>query len=363
MIELVHLEKKYENAVPLKDVNAVINDGDVISIIGPSGTGKSTLIRCIDLLERPTGGKILLDGEEITAPGYDVTLARRKMGMVFQSFNLFGHLTVIENLMQPQIDILKRSRPEAYEIGRELLKEVGLAGRELRYPEQLSGGQKQRVAIARTLAMDPDVIMLDEPTSALDPTMVGEVQAVIHDLAQTGKTMMIVTHELNFARAICNRVFYMDNGGICEDGSPEQIFDHPQKQETRRFIEKLKVLELTIDSIDFDFAGAGTDIDRYCLHNDVPPRTRYRIRLAFEELAQQILKDVLKQTALLFTIEYSQKDEKTEITAVYGGERFDPADSDNSLSYSLLKGSVEELSYQYDQQAEKPNIVRIIIRE
>ena len=363
MIELVHLEKKYENAVPLKDVNAVINDGDVISIIGPSGTGKSTLIRCIDLLERPTGGKILLDGEEITAPGYDVTLARRKMGMVFQSFNLFGHLTVIENLMQPQIDILKRSRPEAYEIGRELLKEVGLAGRELRYPEQLSGGQKQRVAIARTLAMDPNVIMLDEPTSALDPTMVGEVQAVIHDLAQTGKTMMIVTHELNFARAICNRVFYMDNGGICEDGSPEQIFDHPQKQETRRFIEKLKVMELTIDSIDFDFAGAGTDIDRYCLHNDVPPRTRYRIRLAFEELAQQILKDVLKQTALLFTIEYSQKDEKTEITAVYGGGRFDPADSDNSLSYSLLKGSVEELSYQYDQQAEKPNIVRIIIRE
>ena len=363
MIELVHLEKKYENTVPLKDVNAVINDGDVISIIGPSGTGKSTLIRCIDLLERPTGGKILLDGEEITAPGYDVTLARRKMGMVFQSFNLFGHLTVIENLMQPQIDILKRSRPEAYEIGRELLKEVGLAGRELRYPEQLSGGQKQRVAIARTLAMDPDVIMLDEPTSALDPTMVGEVQAVIHDLAQTGKTMMIVTHELNFARAICNRVFYMDNGGICEDGSPEQIFDHPQKQETRRFIEKLKVLELTIDSIDFEFAGAGTDIDRYCLHNDVPPRTRYRIRLAFEELAQQILKDVLKQTALLFTIEYSQRDEKTEITAVYGGERFDPADSDNSLSYSLLKGSVEELSYQYDQQAEKPNIVRIIIRE
>ena len=363
MIELIHLEKKYENAVPLRDVNAVINDGDVISIIGPSGTGKSTLIRCIDLLERPTGGKILLDGEEITATGYDVTLARRRMGMVFQSFNLFGHLTVIENLMQPQIDILKRSRPEAYERGIQLLKRVGLAGREMQYPEQLSGGQKQRVAIARTLAMDPDVILLDEPTSALDPTMVGEVQAVIRDLAQTGKTMMIVTHELNFARAICNRVFYMDQGGICEDGPPEQIFDHPQKQETRRFIEKLKVLEFIVDSIDFDFVGAGTDIDRYCMHNDVPPRTRYRIRLAFEELTLQILKDVLKQTPLLMTIEYSQRDEKTEITVAYDGEKYDPADSGNSLSYNLLKGAVEELSYQYDARAEHPNTVRVIIRE
>ena len=363
MIELVHLEKKYENAVPLKDVNAVINDGDVISVIGPSGTGKSTLIRCIDLLDRPTGGKILLDGEEITAPGYDVTLARRRMGMVFQSFNLFGHLTVIENLMQPQIDILKRSRADAYETGSKLLKRVGLAGRELRYPEQLSGGQKQRVAIARTLAMDPDVILLDEPTSALDPAMVGEVQAVIRDLAQTGKTMLIVTHELSFARAICNRVFYMDQGGICEDGPPEQIFDHPVKKETRRFIEKLKVLEILIDDIDFDYPGIGTDIDRYCLHNDVPPRTRYRIRLAFEELTQQILKDVLKQTPLLLTIEYSQRDEKTVITAVYGGGRFDPADTDDSLSYSLLKGSVGELSYQYDPQAEHPNTVRVVIRE
>ena len=363
MIELVHLEKKYENAVPLKDVNAVINDGDVISIIGPSGTGKSTLIRCIDLLERPTGGKILLDGVEITAPGFDVTQARRRMGMVFQSFNLFGHLTVIENLMQPQIDILKRSKPEAYEIGVNLLKRVGLAGREMQYPEQLSGGQKQRVAIARTLAMDPDVIMLDEPTSALDPTMVGEVQTVIRDLAQTGKTMLIVTHELNFARAICNRVFYMDQGGIYEDGPPEQIFDHPEKQATRRFIEKLKVLEIIVDSIDFDFAGIGTDIDRYCMHNDVPARTRYRIRLVFEELTQQILRDVLRQTSLLLTVEYSQRDEKTVITAVYDGERYDPADTGDSLSYDLLKGTVDEFSYQYDPQAEHPNIVRIVFSE
>ncbi|MBP3737409.1 MAG: amino acid ABC transporter ATP-binding protein, partial [Lachnospiraceae bacterium] len=218
MIELVHLEKKYPNSTPLADVNAVIHDGDVISIIGPSGTGKSTLLRCINLLDKPTGGKIIFDGDEITAPGYPAEEARRRMGMVFQSFNLFGHLTVIENLMIAPMDILHKSKQEAYDTGVQLLKRVGLAGRELRYPDQLSGGQKQRVAIARTLAMDPEVILLDEPTSALDPAMVGEVQAVIRDLAQSGKTMLIVTHEMNFARAICNRVFFMDEGGIYEDG-------------------------------------------------------------------------------------------------------------------------------------------------
>jgi len=363
MIELIHLEKKYENATPLKDVNAVINDGDVISVIGPSGTGKSTLIRCINLLERPTGGKILLDGEEISAPSYPAEKARRKMGMVFQSFNLFGHLTVIENLMVPQVDILKRSKQEAYDTGVRLLNRVGLAGRELRYPDQLSGGQKQRVAIARTLAMDPEVILLDEPTSALDPTMVGEVQSVIRDLAGTGKTMMIVTHEMNFARAICNRVFYMDQGGIYEDGSPEQIFDNPQGELTKRFIKKLKIQEFDIDSTEFDFGAANSEIDKYCLQNDVPPRTKYRIRLAFEELVQQLLIPVLKRTAVHVTVEYSPVEKQATVIASYGGERFDPAEGGNELSYNVLKSSVEDLSYEYDGNEEKSNIVNLVIKE
>ena len=363
MIELRHLEKKYENAFPLQDVNAVINDGDVISVIGPSGTGKSTLLRCINLLERPTGGQVLLDGVEITAPGYDVTQARRRMGMVFQSFNLFGHLTVIENLMLAPVDILKRSKQEAYENGLALLKRVGLVGREMNYPEQLSGGQKQRVAIARTLAMDPDVILLDEPTSALDPTMVGEVQAVIRDLAQSGKTMMIVTHEMSFARAICNRVFYMDEGGIYEDGTPEQIFDRPEKELTRRFIRRLKVLELNVDSREYDFIGAGAEIDRYCLKNDIPPRTKYRIRLAFEELVQQMLLPVLERTPLSVTVEYADAQQLSTVTVRYGGERFDPAQGENELSYKVLKSSVEELSYDYDGAAETPNTIRVCIRE
>jgi len=357
MIELKHLRKQYENATPLKDVNAVINDGDVISVIGPSGTGKSTLIRCINMLERPTGGQILLDGVDITAPKYDLTLARRRMGMVFQSFNLFGHLTVIENLMLAPMDILKKSKQEAYDTGMALLRRVGLAGREFQYPEQLSGGQKQRVAIARTLAMDPDVVLLDEPTSALDPTMVGEVQAVIRDLAQSGKTMMIVTHEMNFAR------FYMDEGGIYEDGTPEQIFDHPKKELTRRFIKKLKVLELNVESRDYDFIGAGAEIDRYCMQNDIPPRTKYRIRLAFEELGQQMLLPLLGRTPIHVTLEYAPTEEQVTVTVAYGGERFDPAEGDNELSYMVLKRAVDDLAFSFDPEREAGNVVRVLIRE
>lgn len=361
MIELVHLEKRYDNAVPLADVNAVIKEGEVISIIGPSGTGKSTLIRCIDMLERPTGGKIILNGEDICAPGYDVTKARRKIGMVFQSFNLFGHLSVIGNIMQAQIDILKISKSEAYETGIKLLRRVGLAGKENNYPDELSGGQKQRVAIARTLAMDPEIILFDEPTSALDPTMVGEVQSVIRNLTGTDKIMLIVTHEMNFAKAISNRVFYMDQGGIYEEGTPGQIFENPQKDLTRRFIKKLRVLEFKIDGPYFDFAGAWTRIDIFCLHNDLSSQIKYHIRLVFEELTSGILKPVLEHVPVVITFEYSEKDDNTEATAFYGGERFDPAENDDSFSYSILKSAVRSLTYNYDPEAEHANTVRILI--
>ncbi|MBR1771854.1 MAG: amino acid ABC transporter ATP-binding protein [Lachnospiraceae bacterium] len=362
MIELKHLKKQYENALPLKDVSVTINDGDVISVIGPSGTGKSTLIRCINLLERPTDGQIFLDGEEITAYGYDVRRARRKMGMVFQSFNLFGHLTVIENVMLAPMDLLEKSRQEAYDRGMELLRRVGVADKALNYPDELSGGQKQRVAIARTLAMDPEIILLDEPTSALDPTMVAEVQAVIRDLARSGKTMMIVTHEMNFARAISNRVFYMDQGGIYEDGTPEQIFDHPQKELTRRFIKKLKILELSIDSRDYDFIGAGAEIDRYCLQNDMSPKDKYRVRLVIEELVQQILLPRMEHPQIRVIVEYSTQEKTTAVTAAYGGERFDPRDTDNHLSLVTLKGASGEINYQYDAESDQANRIEIRVK-
>lgn len=362
MIEIIHLEKKYENTVPLSDVNTVINDGDVISIIGPSGTGKSTLIRCINMLERPTGGRIILDGTDITDPHCDLTTVRRKMGMVFQSFNLFPHLTVIENLMLAQMDILKKSKQESYDNGISLLKRVNLAGIELKYPDQLSGGQKQRVAIARTLAMDPEVILFDEPTSALDPTMVGEVKAVIKDLVSTKKTMLIVTHEMNFARQICNRVFYMDQGGIYEEGTPEQIFDHPEKELTKRFIKQLKVLEVKADGPNFDFLGACGAIDRYCWQNSIPNNIKYRIQLAFEELIQQILTPVLRHFPINVIIEYSDKEKTAELSACYPGDRYDPSESDNIISYNVLKGISSDLIYKYDSSDDIPNIIRAIIK-
>lgn len=363
MIELIHLEKKYKNVTPLRDVCATINDGDVISIIGPSGTGKTTLIRCINMLERPTSGSVIYNNEDITRPGYDLTKVRSKIGMVFQSFNLFGHLNVIENIMLAQIDILKRNKTDAYKIGVELLKKVGLSSRANDYPYQLSGGQKQRVAIARTLAMDPDVILFDEPTSALDPTMVGEVQIVINDLSKMGKTMLIVTHEMRFAKEISNRVFYMDQGVIYEDGTPEQIFDHPKKDLTRKFINHLKVLELLIKDEGYDFIELDNKIGEYCYLNGMSIRLRYRLRLVFEEIIKQMLYQVLNYTEIVVIIEYDEIDKIVKMSFSYGGTKYSIEESGNDLSYIMVKNSVDNISYCYDESRDKRNFLEISIRD
>ncbi len=346
MIRIEHLQKAYPNVTPLKDVNAEIHDGDVISVIGPSGTGKSTLLRCINLLEKPTSGRIWLDDEEITDRKCNINKIRQKMGMVFQSFNLFGHLTVIENIMLAPMDLLGRSKQEAYDTGMQLLRTVGLAEKALNYPDELSGGQKQRIAIARTLAMDPDVILLDEPTSALDPTMVGEVQAVIRDLARTGKTLMIVTHEMAFARAICNRVFYMDEGGIYEDGTPEQIFECPRRENTRRFVYRLKVLELDIRNRDCDFQGMQGQIEAYGHKNQIPPRLIHRIQLVFEELIQKILLPQMTLSAsprIHIVMEYAETDEKAVMTVETNDPQFDIERSGDDLALSVLRGMVKDM--------------------
>ncbi len=363
MIEIRNLTKKYSSVTPLKDVSFTLNNGDVIAVIGPSGTGKSTLIRCMNLLEKPTAGQIIFDGEDITKKGYDIKKARQKMGMVFQSFNLFGHLTVIENLMLAPMDLLKKSRQEAYDKGMELLKRVGMEDKALSYPDELSGGQKQRAAIARTLAMDPEVILLDEPTSALDPTMVSEVQAVIRDLSRGGTTMMIVTHEMNLAKSISNRVFYMDEGGIYEEGTPEEIFDSPKKELTRRFIRKLKIFEAVIDTKRYDFIRLNTELDAYLLKNDVSSADKYRIRLVIEELVQQILLPEGGRLPVNLTVEYSEQDDSCCITASYGGDKFDIRHSDNTLSLTMIENSAEEIEYFYDEHAEQVNIIKIKIRK
>ncbi|MBR4332965.1 MAG: amino acid ABC transporter ATP-binding protein, partial [Clostridia bacterium] len=223
-------------------------------------------------------------------------------------------------------------------------------------------GQKQRIAIARTLAMNPDIILLDEPTSALDPTMVGEVQAVIRDLAKTGKTLMIVTHEMNFARAISNRVFYMDEGGIYEDGTPEQIFDHPQKENTRRFIKKLKVLELNIESRDYDFLGMAGQIEAYCNKNQIAPKTASHIQLVFEETAQ-MLTSLLENPRIQAICEYSEAAETAEWTVSYGGERLDVTGKGDELALAVLKGITEEMKYNWNENAELPNQLSLKIQQ
>ena len=361
MIRIEHLTKEYPNATPLKDVSVEIHDGDVISVIGPSGTGKSTLLRCINQLEKPTSGRVWLDDVEITDKKCDISKVRQKMGMVFQSFNLFGHLTVIENIMLSPMDLLGKSRQQAYDEGMRLLRTVGLAEKALNYPDQLSGGQKQRIAIARALAMDPDVILFDEPTSALDPTMVGEVQAVIRDLAKTGKTMMIVTHEMNFARTVSNRIFFMDEGGICEDGTPEQIFEHPQRESTRRFIQKLKVLEISISSRDYDFLGLAGQIGAWCGKNQIAPRTANRIQLAFEE-ATQLLMPLLDTPCLKAVCEYSEAAESAEWTISYGGQPFNATTAGDKLPLAVLKGITSSMSYEWKEGAQLPNCLVMTIR-
>ena len=236
ILDIKHLSKSFGSHEVLRDIDFSVSKGDVISIIGASGSGKSTLLRCINLLETPSSGEIYYNGTNVLAGGVKVTEYRSHVGMVFQSFNLFNNMTVLENCMVGQMQVLKRSKKEAKEIALQYLDKVGMIPYINAKPRQISGGQKQRVAIARALAMNPEVLLFDEPTSALDPEVVGEVLSVMKTLAQEGMTMLVVTHEMAFARDVSNRVVYMNQGVVCEEGTPEEVFGNPQKQETKDFL-------------------------------------------------------------------------------------------------------------------------------
>ena len=264
LLRISHLQKSYGDFDVLRDINTEVHRGEVISIIGPSGTGKSTFLRCLNLLEQPTSGSIIVDGEDILAKGYPVNRLRQKMGMVFQSFNLFEHKTVLENVIFAPCQLHHEPEEEARKEGLALLRKVGLAEKADVYPSSLSGGQKQRVAIARALAMKPDVILFDEPTSALDPTMVGEVLSVIRQLAKEGMTMLIVTHEMKFAHDVSTRIFFMYDGYIHEDGSPEVIFENPVHSATKAFIQRIRKEWFEIEGPDFDFLGMHSTMGAFC---------------------------------------------------------------------------------------------------
>ena len=240
ILEIRHLSKSFGANLVLRDIDFMVEKGDVISIIGASGSGKSTLLRCINLLETPTSGEILYHGQSVTGAGVNAPRYRSRVGMVFQSFNLFNNMTVLDNCMVGQVKVLKKSRAEARKNAMKYLDQVGMAPYIHAKPRQISGGQKQRVAIARALAMDPEVLLFDEPTSALDPEMVGEVLSVMQALAQEGMTMLVVTHEMAFARDVSTHVVYMNQGVICEEGTPEAVFGDPQRQETRDFLSRFR---------------------------------------------------------------------------------------------------------------------------
>jgi putative lysine transport system ATP-binding protein len=236
ILELIHLEKSFGDNKVLRDISLKVNKGDVISVIGSSGSGKSTMLRCINLLEEATGGQIIFEGKDIFRKEMNVSDYRARVGMVFQQFNLFNNMSALANCVKPQVTVLKRSKKEAEEIALEYIEKVGMSAYINARPAQLSGGQKQRIAIARSLSMNPEIILFDEPTSALDPEMVGEVLDVMRSLANSGLTMIVVTHEMGFAKDVSNRVIFMDGGVIVEDSKPEEIFENPKMPRTRDFL-------------------------------------------------------------------------------------------------------------------------------
>ena len=289
-VRLLHLKKSYGSLDVLRDITTEVHRGEVISIIGPSGTGKSTFLRCLNLLEQPTSGSIIVDGEDILTKGYPVNRLRQKMGMVFQSFNLFEHKTVLENVIFAPCQLRHVPDEEARQEGLALLRKVGLAEKADVYPSSLSGGQKQRVAIARALAMKPDVILFDEPTSALDPTMVGEVLSVIRQLAKEGMTMLIVTHEMKFAHDVSTRIFFMYDGYIHEDGSPEVIFENPVHSATKAFIQRIRKEVFEIEGPDFDFLGMHSTMGAFCHKYGITEKLE-----TAERLTDKMLDDVMAQ--------------------------------------------------------------------
>ncbi len=350
MIKIEHLSKKFGDLTVLKDITTEIQTGEVVSIIGPSGTGKSTLLRCLNLLEYPSGGSISINGVDILSKQTDVAKIRQKMNMVFQSFNLFSHLNVMENLTIAPIKLKGTDKAAAQSKAMDLLRLVGLAEKAGNYPDELSGGQQQRVAIARCLAMEPEIILFDEPTSALDPTMVREVLSVIRRLAREGMTMAIVTHEMDFARDVSNRILYMDEGIIYEEGPPQQIFEKPLKEKTRTFINRIRSYTCRVSSPDYDLYAMNAEIEAFCEKQILPKQTRDNLLLLVEELLQ-IYNPYLSTVALDMTIAYSEKNEHLEVVCENRGEAENPLDSDtlfdDDLGLTIITKLTDNIDYRF----------------
>lgn len=360
MIKVEHLEKKFGNLTVLKDINVEIHKGEVISIIGPSGTGKSTFLRCLNLLEQPTGGKIFIDEVDILDKNTDVPKMRQKMGMVFQSFNLFNHLSILENLTIGPIKLLNKTKKEAENKAIELLKMVGLAEKADSFADELSGGQKQRVAIARCLSMDPEIILFDEPTSALDPTMVSEVLAVIRRLAREGMTLAIVTHEMDFARDVSNRVFYMDEGLIYEDGPPEQIFENPKKEKTKEFINRVRSFNYHIDSPNYDLYKMNSEIEQFSEKHVFSHKMVNDILLIIEELLV-LYKSQTETMKVDLRISYSEKHNSVEIIFETDDKELNIIENaePDDIGVMIIKNKTEKIEF---ERSEDKNTLTLFLK-
>ena len=347
MIIVRNLSKHFGSLVVLRDVNVEIRKSEIITIIGPSGSGKSTFLRCLNLLETPTGGSILIDGIPLLGSKTDVPKLRQKMGMVFQSFNLYSHLSVLENLTLGPVKLRGMKRLEASRKAMELLKLVGLTEKANSFPDELSGGQKQRVAIARCMAMEPEILLFDEPTSALDPTMVSEVLAVIRRLAKEGITMVIVTHEMGFARNISSRVLYMDEGIIYEEGPPEQIFENPQKGKTRAFIHRIRSWHYAISSRDYDLYHLQADLEAFCDKHMLPQKTKD----VLVHIAEEVLGIQSDYTDLSLNLHFSEKDGNLEMVCESAGAPVNPlADGtlEDEIGLRLIRARSESVDYKFE---------------
>jgi len=344
MIIVRNLRKSYGQLEVIKDITTTIEKGEVITIIGPSGTGKSTFLRALNMLDPPTGGTIEFEGKNLMDKRTDINEIRKKMGMVFQNFNLFNNMCVLDNLTVGQKKLLGISKTEAEKTARELLATVGLAEKADAYPDELSGGQKQRVAIARCLSMKPDIMLFDEPTSALDPTMVGEVTAVIKRLARSGMTMAIVTHEMEFANNVSTRIMYMDEGGIYEDGSPEEIFNNPKREKTKAFIKRIKRFKYEIRSIDYDFIELTNNLLNFCTANALSKLNTNKAGLLSEELTVNLIP---KNDLISIDFNFPDSQAEFEFTVIYDGENRDVTES-KSLAADVVKGIIKEKSHEYD---------------
>ena len=344
LIRVEHLRKEFsKSVVPIADLSCIVNEGDVIAVIGPSGSGKSTFLNLLNRLESPTSGKIWFNGEDTTTPGYNLNRLRREVGMVFQNFNLFSHQTLVENVMLGPVRLLGMGKQEAYDQAMDLLQSVGLYSRALNYPSECSGGQQQRAAIARAMAMHPKVMLFDEPTSALDPTMVSEVLAVIRNLARNGVTMLIVTHEMRFAREVSNRIFYLDEGGVYEEGSPEKIFVHPEKEKTRRFVKNIRCFEWSSEKNGMDYPSLQGSMESFAYRCLLSPKLINQLNILVEETVT-----LIDGANTDVTVHVEVPDSRNEALTVisWNGELKNVLDEADGFSRALIHHACPDIVYE-----------------